>query len=253
MRADLGTAAETIDAKDHKGRTALFGLVRKRQNQAARFLIEQGADPLAEDRAGTSVLALAVMGCNGEQGVGTLAFIDAALAHLKTTGRVDDLRRVLDGHIASNSPSVSLFRAAIMSVVKKDTGAIGLLDITLSHGADPQVVFPQQMTALHLAIHASDPTAVALLLKHGANPNAPKHDGATPLHLAILRSMPSIVTLLLAHGADTSLCFGEASVTDLPFWRNKNAADLAFIEGHKLMAGAIREWDTLWKPTTGAA
>ncbi|AGO85760.1 Ankyrin repeat domain containing protein [Pandoravirus salinus] len=254
MRTHLDPAAASpsaIDAKDYKGRTALFNLVRTRQNQAACYLLAQGADPLAENNGGTSPLALAAMGCSGEQGIGTLAFIDAALTRLRAVGRSGDVGRVVNDCLASQCPTVSLFRVVVMALVKQDTGAVGLLDVVLSHGADVQVEFPGRSTALHLAIHAKNPAAVAMLLKHGADPNAAKHDGATPLHLAILRDQPSIATLLLVHGADPLLCFGEPGISDSPYWRNKNAADLAFIEDHKLMADAIREWPALWKPATG--
>lgn len=253
LRADLGGSTPSpIDAKDAKGRTALFHLTKRRHNRAARFLVERGADPLAEGADGVSPLALACLGIGGEEGVGTVAFIDAAIAHLKSTGgREADVDRVLNRHVKTDPESRSLLHLALKALTP-GRGGLGLLDVVLAHGADPNVPTPTGFTPLHMAIAAGSTAALLALLRRGAIIDAPKADGATPLHFAVLREQPAMVGLLLAHGADPSCRFGKPGMDDLPYWEDKTAAELAFIEDSKLMADAIREWKTLWEPTPPA-
>ncbi|AGO83969.1 Ankyrin repeat domain containing protein [Pandoravirus salinus] len=249
LRADLGGPTPSpVDAKDAKGRTALFHLTKRRHNRAARFLVERGADPLAEGADGISPLALACLGVGGEEGVGTVALIDAVLAHLKCTGgREADVDRVLNRHVKSDPESRSLLHLALKAL-PAGRGGLGLLDVVLAHGADPNVPTPTGFTPLHMAIAAGSSAAVLALLRRGALIDAPKADGATPLHFAVLREQPTIVGLLLAHGADPSCRFGTPGMDDVPYWEDKTAAELAFMEDNKLMADAIREWKTLWEP-----
>lgn len=250
LRADLGGPTPSpIDARDAKGRTALFHLTKRRHNRAARFLIERGADPLAEGADGVSPLALACLGVGGEEGVGTLAFIDASIAHLKAGGdREADVDRVLNRHVKSDPQSRSLLHLALKALTP-GRGGLGLLDVALAHGADPNAPTPTGFTPLHMAIAGGSTAALLALLRRGAAVDTPKADGATPLHFAVLREQPAMVGLLLAHGADPARRFGKPGMDDVPYWEDKTAAELAYIEDNKLMADAIREWKALWEPT----
>nr|UMO78859.1 Ankyrin repeat domain containing protein [Pandoravirus belohorizontensis] len=254
LRTDLtGPTASLVDAKDAKGRTALFHLIKRRHNQAARFLVERGADPLAESTDGVSPLALACLGVGGEEGVGTVAFIDAAIAHLKAVGgREADVDRVLNRHVKTDPESRSLLHLALKALVP-GRGGLGLLDVALAHGADPNAATPTGFTPLHMAVAAGSTAALLALLRRGAAVDAPKADGATPLHFAVLREQPAMVGLLLAHGADPSCRFGKPGMDDVPYWEDKTAAELAFMEGNRLMADAVREWKALWEPAPLAA
>jgi ankyrin repeat protein len=241
------TPSPPIDATDGKGRTALFYLVKARHNRAARFLVENGADPLLEDAKGISPLFLACLGIAGEEGVGTIAFIDAAITHLKSSAnRVADIDRILNRHLKNDSQSASMLFVALRALAP-GRGGLALLDVVLSHGADPNATAPNGLTPLHAAIVGESTAALLALLHHGARIDVPKADGATPLHFAVLRDQPMMVGLLLIHGADPLLRFGQPKLDDLPYWQDKTAADLAFIEGNKLMADAIREYKTLWE------
>ncbi|AVK75888.1 Ankyrin repeat domain containing protein [Pandoravirus neocaledonia] len=247
LRADLGLGSSPIDGTDAKGRTALFHLVKKRLNRAARFLVERGADPLLADSKGMSPLSIACMGAAGQAGLGTVGFIDAALSHMRATGRTDDVERVLNQRVGEDPRSRSLLHVAV-SKATLDEGGLALLHVALAHGADPNAPMPLGARALHGAVAQDNTAAVLALLRHGADINAAKDDGATPLHFAVLRGKPAMVTLLLARGADPSCRFGRPTNDDVPYWEGKTAAELAFMDSSRLMADAIYQWKDLWEP-----
>nr|UDO47707.1 ankyrin repeat protein [Pandoravirus massiliensis] len=247
LRNDLAAGSCPIDGTDAKGRTALFHLVKKRLNRAARFLVERGADPLLADANGMSPLSVACMGASGQAGLGTVAFIDAALSHMRTVGRTADVDRVLNSHVAADPQSRSLLHAAVSKSVLGE-GGLALLHVALAHGADPNAPMHLGARALHGAVALDNAAAVLALLRHGADINAAKDDGATPLHFAVLRDKPAMVALLLARGADPSCRFGRPTLDDVPYWEGKTAAELAFMGSSKLMADAIYQWKDLWEP-----
>lgn len=247
LRTDLASGSSPIDGTDGKGRTALFHLVKKRLNRAARFLVERGADPLLADAKGMSPLGIACMGATGQAGLGTVGFIDAALSHMRAAGRTEDVERVLNQRVADDLQSRSLLHIAV-SKVTPGGGGLALLHVALAHGADPNAPMHLGARALHGAVAQDNAAAVMALLRHGADIDAAKDDGATPLHFAVLRDKPAMVALLLARGADPSCRFGRPTADDVPYWENKTAAELAFMDSSKLMADAISQWKDLWEP-----
>jgi ankyrin repeat protein len=90
------------------------------------------------------------------------------------------------------------------------------LELLLAHAATVDLADLGGVTALHRAVRARNPVAVAVLLTAGADPGAAtRKTGSTPLHLAVAPSGASntagsadqqteIVRLLLAAGADTA-------------------------------------------------
>jgi len=79
--------------------------------------------------------------------------------------------------------------------------------LLLAHHADPNTQSRNQIqvTPLHAAVDHKDQTLVEILLSHGANPNVPEFLGGTPLHTAAMGGADSIVRMLVLHGADTTL------------------------------------------------
>src|SRR5262249_55124372 len=75
----------------------------------------------------------------------------------------------------------------------------------LAHGADPEVTSGAlEETALHLAARAGrGPALIARLLAHGANPSRRRADGATPYALALRHGHLATAAALAAGGADT--------------------------------------------------
>ena len=77
----------------------------------------------------------------------------------------------------------------------------------LARHADPNAHSKNRIniTPLHSAVDRRDQTLVEILLSHGADPNAAEFLGGTPLHTAAMVGMESIVQLLVRHGANTNL------------------------------------------------
>jgi ankyrin repeat protein len=79
--------------------------------------------------------------------------------------------------------------------------------LLLAHHADPSAQSRNQIQVapLHAAVERQDQTLVEILLSHGADPNVPEFLGGTPLHTAAMSGADSIVRMLVLHGADTAL------------------------------------------------
>ncbi|KAI8084625.1 ankyrin repeat-containing domain protein [Halteromyces radiatus] len=85
-----------------------------------------------------------------------------------------------------------------------------VLDLLLTHGADPCARNVYNVQALHtIPLHCQAPRdCLALLLAHGAHVNGRDGDGWTPLHYATRfcqSSLLPVLELLIQHGADVSL------------------------------------------------
>ena len=63
-----------------------------------------------------------------------------------------------------------------------------MVELLLSHGADPRLEASGGFTALHFAATFNHWQAIETLLRHGASPNVRTDDtGDTPLHEAVSR------------------------------------------------------------------
>ncbi len=92
-------------------------------------------------------------------------------------------------------------------------GDLYIVILLLDHGADPNAVGPDGMTALceSITINGIDNEAhVGILLNYGADPNL-CGSNRTPLIYAVTCEMPDIVRLLLEHGADPNIACGRLS------------------------------------------
>jgi ankyrin repeat protein len=77
-----------------------------------------------------------------------------------------------------------------------------LIDLFLSHSADPNLSASNDLTPLLLAVKNKNVTLIEKLLKHGAKPDPIDAKGITPLHQAILSGDLESVKLLLRYGAN---------------------------------------------------
>ncbi len=147
--------------------------------QSIPLLLAHGADPLAANRAGHSVLWLAV-----------------------TRGDLPVARALLDAGVAADAHAPRESAPLVTGMRAKRTDAVLLL---LGAGADPQAADPQGRTPLMLA--ASDGAAglVKALLDRHAQVNAVDRERRTALWFAAAAGSREIVELLLAAGADAKL------------------------------------------------
>ncbi|KAG7441231.1 palmitoyltransferase AKR1 [Guyanagaster necrorhizus] len=121
-------------------------------------------------------------------------------------------------------------------------GYLYVIQLLVSHNADPTITDSQGYNSLHLVTHSSsvmpllyllhqpigvdsrdsqghtslmwaayqgDALSVDLLLRHGANPNTKDDAGLTPLHWAVVRANRVIVRRLVEKGADLAAKDGE--------------------------------------------
>lgn len=107
--------------------------------------------------------------------------------------------------------------------------------LLLAHRADSNIQSRNQIrvTALHAAVEQKDQTLVEILLSHGANPNATEFLGGTPLHSAAMGGMDSIARTLVRHGADPALKMNDGRTAPELAEAAKNAELAEWLRGRK--------------------
>ena len=219
----LAAAGANLDATDPDGTTALVMAIINAQYDLAELLLRQGADPNVADVTGMTPLYAAVNRHRLEDTVGRPnprphgrvdepALVRALLAHgADPNARLK--RPVLerlhnDGDANLGEGATPLMRAA------KDAD-VELMQILLSHGADPRLATAAGRTPLMFAAarltgfrgsvnrgSESDAVkAVALCIERGAEVTAADASGQTALHLAAQQAEDSVVKLLVEKGA----------------------------------------------------
>ncbi|KAM9099354.1 ankyrin repeat and LEM domain-containing protein 1 [Sarcophilus harrisii] len=101
-------------------------------------------------------------------------------------------------------------------------------------GADPNLVLPDGVAAVHLAAGSEQESGLqclAVLLRHGADPNARSEDALTPVHVAASWGCYKCLKLLLREGGDPELQDQDG----------KRALDLAVEQENKACVEILRE------------
>jgi ankyrin repeat protein len=193
-----------VDARSETGRTALLvaasypGTV-----DLLRLLLARGADLRAQDRAGTTALALAVRSADVdvvrflvERGLSPDALNPgarrAALARnyrptidyliSKGQGPIQDelyttatweppdlLARAIDAGAAVNASNAAQYgRTPLLTAVASEAAGADTLKLLLNRGADPNIATAEGETALDWAIYKGDRAKIELLEQRGA-------------------------------------------------------------------------------------
>lgn len=193
---------------DH-ARIALHEAAAHCHVNAARFLIEHGADIQAKDDSSATPADLAV-NCPPEIRIELQAMMPRpqldgplsmqhAIAHRQT-----QLVSMLAGMgFSANAMAADGDRALNTAAAAGDAAITKLL---LEHGADPNLPSRSGNTPLHDAALHGDVAAINLLLAHGARIDTPTlDDGSTALHLAASFDRLDAVKALVQHGANITI------------------------------------------------
>ncbi|MFZ8839750.1 MAG: ankyrin repeat domain-containing protein [Pyrobaculum sp.] len=159
-----------------------FAVIECRTNKIRR-LLEQGADPNAENDVKMTPLHEAAEYC--PEAIPILIKYGAD-PHARDEGGLTPL------HIAALSGSAEATKA-------------------LMPHADVNIRDNKGMTPLHLALEYEHCDVAMLLLQHGADIKAVDGDGRTPLHLAAQAGCVEVAKLLLRYGADISAKDGKGN------------------------------------------
>jgi ankyrin repeat protein len=80
-----------------------------------------------------------------------------------------------------------------------------MIELLLTHGADPNVMLSNGDTPLNRAVQRDLPDDVELLLANGADPNTQGFNWQTAVHIAVWSKYTRILELLLDYGADPNV------------------------------------------------
>ncbi|XP_003427514.1 serine/threonine-protein phosphatase 6 regulatory ankyrin repeat subunit A-like [Nasonia vitripennis] len=181
-----------VNARDPNGWTALHTAVRKCRVQAARLLLERGADIHATDaKRGITPLLMAALSGAPVKLLQLLLEFGANVADKNRTG-MNALH-----YLALVRPENAMENVCELARILIDRGTS--LDDESSIG---------QYQPLHGAIYTGNIALVRLFLKRGANANARVVCGMFPLYLAakhVVRGHYDMMTALFESGADIAM------------------------------------------------
>ena len=193
-----------VNIKDDNGSTPLHGAVTFGRTEVAKLLVENGADLRARNNDGATpidALNLDWRTTTFIAGMIGVAVEESDIAVMKT-GREEiaelfEIEGTFSG--TGTSEPQALSGAAF-------TGDLATMKQALADGADPNTMDPQSGSILLATAALMGHTeVVALLLEHGADVNAKSRDGSTALHTSAFLGRVETVKLLLEKGADVNL------------------------------------------------
>ncbi len=208
LRAILDADPRLADARGEGGRSPLQEALLAGHSEAARFLIQAGADVNWRDAEGAAPLGFAaLMGDAAAAGllIERGASVDAQDTALGATplhlaalrGHTKVLLLLLDKGAPLDTRTRDGRTALALAV---ESGTRECAEILLSRGADADARDGMSRTLLHRAVLARDAEIVRLLLAKGADPLVRSAYGTTALDLAALEGLTEIAALLSASG-----------------------------------------------------
>jgi len=184
MNVLLSAGADINHHDKRQGYTPLMWALNSCKTDAAKFLIEQGADIKAKSNDGSTALILAC-GCSEEIAKDLLAI-----------GADINVRSDKGNGVITQCTDIGLPREVI---------SYEFIEFLLSKGADIDETnttdYYGGYTPLCWAVESGDEKMVSFLVKHGANVNVKSNKGKTPLSIANEAGNENIVKILKAAGA----------------------------------------------------
>lgn len=169
-----------LNAKDKDGLTALMRAADRRSTDTIRLLLEHGADINAKDKNGATAL-MRVLPWGYEETARLL------------------IERGADVNVKDNNGGTALMTAAYATEYNKGTNAVKLL---IEKKADVNAKDGDGATALIKAATSGHMAAARLLLEHGADANAKDNKGNTALSEVVSSYHMAVVRLLIQHGVN---------------------------------------------------
>jgi ankyrin repeat protein len=162
---------------------------RKGDQAKVVALLSQNPDLVSSrDKFGNTPLHLAAL--HDQPAIAALLLANGADVNAQSIVRQADS----DGITRSGETPLTL---ALLSYQHKE-----MVELLLTHGADPNVMLAFGVTPLHRAVERNLPYDVELLLANGADPNRKGFNWRTPVHLAVMHGRTEILKILLDYGGD---------------------------------------------------
>ena len=200
----LEHGADTI-AQDKNGSTALHLALQHGHVNVVRLLLEHGADAEAQTKYGERPLHFAqdeeVARLLLEHGADTTAQTERGWTPLHRARHGDVARFLLEHGADATIPTRN---GSTPLHLASENGREKVARVLLEHGADVTAQTEDGKTPLYNAVASEAQDVVCLLLEHGADVTAQTKDGTTPLHMAAIGGAQGVVRLLLEHGADVT-------------------------------------------------
>ena len=244
--------ASPTDVDIVDGASPLHYAISRRNLDVCRFLINRGADPLFESKAGLSAAdfawQVAMTRATPEHVRQELKMIfpepeylvDGSMPrlHLSVLGKsCDRLEDILETNPDVNEVDAKKRSALFLAVMCGDHDAMKLL---LRAGADPMLTRTGGFPPFSPAARSHDTTAMEILLENGARVNYQDFDGRTALMItAFLGHDP---TFLICNGADTDL-YDNHGRTALNLAADQNHGDVVTRLAHY---GANIDVEDVW-------
>ncbi|MEE4214466.1 MAG: ankyrin repeat domain-containing protein [Bacteroidales bacterium] len=184
MNVLLSAGADINHHDKRQGYTPLMWALNSCKTDAAKFLIEKGADIKAKSNDGSTALILAC-GCSEEIAKDLLA-----------RGADINVRSDKGNGVITQCTNIGLSREVI---------SYEFIEFLLSEGADIDETnttdYYGGYTPLFWAVESGNEKLVSFLVEHGAKVNARSNKGKTPLSIATEAGYKNIVEVLKSTGA----------------------------------------------------
>ena len=200
-----------VMAQNEDGETPLHLASQGGQVEVVRMLIYHGADVTAQSKDGVAALHLASQ--RGQLKAARMLLEHGADATAQNKDGVTPL------HLASQGGQLEVVCMLIehgvdVTAPNKDgdtllhlasqRGQLEVARILIEHGADATTQNKDGVTPLHLASQGEQVEVIHMLIENGADVTAQNNDGVTPLHLASQRGQARVARMLIDHGADAT-------------------------------------------------